>query len=66
MNMKYLNGHKLGTDSRGRLGYKKLARKLGLSDEQTYSGVPETNLAAHWEARESNFCADSHKRFSIL
>ncbi len=51
MNMKYLNGHKLGTDGRGRLVYKKTARELGLSDEQTYSGVPETNLAAHWEAR---------------
>lgn len=55
MNMKYLNGHKLGTDSRGRLGYKKLARKLDLSDEQTYSGVPETNLAAHWKAKRIHF-----------
>lgn len=66
MNMKYLNGHKLGTDSRGRLEYKKLTREPSLMVEHSCGGASETNLAAHWEARESNFCADSHKHFSIL
>lgn len=29
MNMKYLNGHKLGTDGRGRLVYKKNGAQTG-------------------------------------